>query len=146
MTHFKPETTKQRPLSEATMQPKPISQYKNRNIVAPSAFGEGQSGLAVLKELLQKRQQKAQNASIAQEPLPDKPQLSKGIPCPLEQNKAIKRSRPVTLSRKSRSPRSTKSKEKQQNLQKWNLQASRLLVALIILYLMTAPFFFRPWF
>ncbi|NXP96757.1 REV3L polymerase, partial [Vidua macroura] len=118
MSHFKPETTKQRPLSEATMQPKPISQYKNRNIVAPSAFGEGQSGLAVLKELLQKRQQKAQNASIAQEPLPDKPQLSKGIPCPLEQNKAIKRSRPVTSSRKSRSPRSTKPKEKTAKLAK----------------------------
>uniref|UniRef100_A0A8C5JPK4 DNA polymerase zeta catalytic subunit n=1 Tax=Junco hyemalis TaxID=40217 RepID=A0A8C5JPK4_JUNHY len=118
MSHFKPETTKQRPLSETTMQPKPISQYKNRNIVAPSAFGEGQSGLAVLKELLQKRQQKAQNASMAQEPLPDKTQLSKGIPCPLEQNKAIKRSRPVTSSRKSRSPRSTKPKEKTAKLAK----------------------------
>ncbi|KAM4902870.1 DNA polymerase zeta catalytic subunit [Sylvia borin] len=118
MSHFKPETTKQRPLSETIVQPKPVSQYKNRNIVAPSAFGEGQSGLAVLKELLQKRQQKAQNASIAQEPLPEKPQLSKGIPCSLEQNKAIKRSRSVTSSRKSRAPRSTKPREKTAKLPK----------------------------
>uniref|UniRef100_A0A8C5TAZ1 Uncharacterized protein n=1 Tax=Malurus cyaneus samueli TaxID=2593467 RepID=A0A8C5TAZ1_9PASS len=118
MSHFKPETAKQRLLSETTTQPKPISQYKNRSIVAPSAFGEGQSGLAVLKELLQKRQQKAQNASVAKEPLPDKTQLNKGIPCPLEQNKAIKRSRSVTSSRKSRTPRSTKPKERTAKLSK----------------------------
>ncbi|KAJ7418270.1 DNA polymerase zeta catalytic subunit [Willisornis vidua] len=118
MSHFNPETVKQRSLSETTIQPKPISQYKNRNIVAPSAFGEGQSSLAVLKELLQKRQQKAQNANVTQEPLPDKPQLSRGIACPLEQNKAIKRSRSVMSSRKSRAPRSTKPKEKTTKLSK----------------------------
>ncbi|KGL78713.1 DNA polymerase zeta catalytic subunit, partial [Tinamus guttatus] len=118
MSHFKPETVKQRPLSETTMQPKPISQYKNRTIVTPSAFSEGQSGLAVLKELLQKRQQKAQNANASQEPVSVKMPLSKSTPCPLEQNKAIKRSRTVTSPRKARAPRSTKPKEKTPRLSK----------------------------
>nr|XP_009680867.1 PREDICTED: DNA polymerase zeta catalytic subunit [Struthio camelus australis] len=118
MSHFKPETVKQRPLSETTMQPKPISQYKNRTAVTPSSFSEGQSGLAVLKELLQKRQQKAQNASVTQEPLSVKTQLSRSTPCPLEQNKAIKRSRSVASPRKSRAPRNTKSKEKTPKLSK----------------------------
>ncbi|NXY81202.1 REV3L polymerase, partial [Alcedo cyanopectus] len=118
MSHFKPEAVKQRPLSETTTQPSPISQYKNRTIVAPSAFSEGQSGLAVLKELLQKRQQKAQNANVTQEPLPPKTQLSRSMPCPLEQNKAIKRSRAVTSPRKSRAPRNTKPKEKTPKLSK----------------------------
>ncbi|XP_062428626.1 DNA polymerase zeta catalytic subunit [Rhea pennata] len=118
MSHFKPETVKQRPLSETTMQPKPISQYKNRTIVTPSAFGEGQSGLAVLKELLQKRQQKAQNANVTQEPLSVKTQLSGSTPRPLEQNKAVKRSRSVTSPRKSRTPRNTKPKEKAPKLSK----------------------------
>ncbi|NWJ04997.1 REV3L polymerase, partial [Crypturellus undulatus] len=118
MSRFKPETIKQRPLSETTMQPKPISQYKNRTIVTPSAFSEGQSGLAVLKELLQKRQQKAQNANASQEPVSVKTPLSKSTPCPLEQNKAIKRSRTVTCPRKARTPRSTKPKEKTPRLSK----------------------------
>ncbi|XP_015714084.1 DNA polymerase zeta catalytic subunit isoform X1 [Coturnix japonica] len=117
MSHFKPETVKQKSLPETTTQPKPISQYKNRTIVAPSAFSEGQSGLAVLKELLQKRQQKAQNANATQEPLPVKAQLSKGTPCPPEQNKAIKRSRSATP-RKPRTPRNTKPKEKTPKLSK----------------------------
>lgn len=117
MSHFKPETVKQKSPSETTTQPKPISHYKNRTIVAPSAFSEGQSGLAVLKELLQKRQQKAQNANVTQEPLPVKTQLSRGTPCPLEQNKAIKRSRSATP-RKPRAPRNTKPKEKTPKLSK----------------------------
>ncbi|NXH09862.1 REV3L polymerase, partial [Bucco capensis] len=118
MSHFKPETAKQRSLSETTIKQKPISQYKNRTIVAPSAFSEGQSGLAVLKELLQKRQQKAQNANAAQEPTPAKPQLSRNTPCPLEQSKAIKRSRSITSPRKSRAPRNTKPREKTAKLSK----------------------------
>uniref|UniRef100_A0A8C0R3U3 DNA polymerase zeta catalytic subunit n=1 Tax=Canis lupus dingo TaxID=286419 RepID=A0A8C0R3U3_CANLU len=89
MSNFKPERVKQRSLSEAISQTKALSQCKSRNVSTPSAFGEGQSGLAVLKELLQKRQQKAQN-----------------------QNKTVKRTRSVTSSRKPRTPRSTKPKEK----------------------------------
>ncbi|NXA54879.1 REV3L polymerase, partial [Nothocercus julius] len=118
MSHFKPETAKQRPLSETTTQTKPISQYKNRTVVTPSAFSEGQSGLAVLKELLQKRQQKAQNANASQEPVSVKTPLSRSTPCPLEQNKPIKRSRTVTSPRKARAPRSTKPKEKTPRLSK----------------------------
>uniref|UniRef100_A0A8C0MHD9 DNA polymerase zeta catalytic subunit n=1 Tax=Canis lupus familiaris TaxID=9615 RepID=A0A8C0MHD9_CANLF len=112
MSNFKPERVKQRSLSEAISQTKALSQCKSRNVSTPSAFGEGQSGLAVLKELLQKRQQKAQNANIMQDPLSNKHQPNKNISGSLEQNKTVKRTRSVTSSRKPRTPRSTKPKEK----------------------------------
>uniref|UniRef100_A0A8C8SKD4 DNA polymerase zeta catalytic subunit n=1 Tax=Pelusios castaneus TaxID=367368 RepID=A0A8C8SKD4_9SAUR len=112
MSHFKPERTKHQSLSETTLLAKTISQCKNRTVVTPSAFSEGQSGLAVLKELLQKRQQKAQHADIMQEPLSVAPQLNKNISCSPEQHKGIKRSRSVTSPRKARTPRNTKTKEK----------------------------------
>ncbi|XP_045721283.1 DNA polymerase zeta catalytic subunit isoform X1 [Mirounga angustirostris] len=112
MSNFKPERVKQRSLSEAISQTKALSQCKSRNVSTPSTFGEGQSGLAVLKELLQKRQQKAQNANIMQDPLSNKHQPNKNISGSLEQNKTIKRTRSVTSSRKPRTPRSTKPKEK----------------------------------
>ncbi|XP_045400148.1 DNA polymerase zeta catalytic subunit isoform X3 [Lemur catta] len=111
MSNFKPERVKQRSLSEAISQTKALSQCKNRNVSTHSAFGEGQSGLAVLKELLQKRQQKAQNADM-QDPLPNKNQPNKNISDSLEHNKANKRTRSVTSPRKPRTPRSTKPKEK----------------------------------
>ncbi|XP_034622780.1 DNA polymerase zeta catalytic subunit [Trachemys scripta elegans] len=112
MSHFKPERIKHRSLSETISQTKTISQCENRTVMTPSAFSEGQSGLAVLKELLQKRQQKAQHAGILQEPLSASPQINKSISCSPEQHKAIKRSQSVTSSRKSRTPRNTKPKEK----------------------------------
>ncbi|XP_014636650.1 PREDICTED: DNA polymerase zeta catalytic subunit isoform X1 [Ceratotherium simum simum] len=112
MSNFKPERVKQRSLSEAISQTKALSQCKNRNVSTPSGFGEGQSGLAVLKELLQKRQQKAQNANIMQDPLSNKHQPNKNISGSLEHNKTIKRTRSVTSPRKPRTPRSTKPKEK----------------------------------
>ncbi|NWU99936.1 REV3L polymerase, partial [Upupa epops] len=118
MSQFKPEAVKHKSLSETTVQPKPVSQYRNRTVMAPSVFSEGQSGLAVLKELLQKRQQKAQTANAAQEPLPAKTQPSGSVPCPHEQSKAVKRSRSVASPRKSRAPRSTKPKEKTPKLSK----------------------------
>ncbi|XP_037376134.1 DNA polymerase zeta catalytic subunit isoform X2 [Talpa occidentalis] len=130
MSNFKPERVKQRSLSEAISQTKALSQCKNRNVSAPSAFGEGQSGLAVLKELLQKRQQKAQNSNIMQDPLPNKHQPNKNISGSLEQNKTIKRTRSVTSPRKPRTPRSTKPKEKIPKLLKvesLNLQKSSQL-------------------
>ncbi|XP_074846819.1 DNA polymerase zeta catalytic subunit [Carettochelys insculpta] len=112
VSHFKPEKIKHQSLSEATSQTKTIPQCKNRTVVTPSAFSEGQSGLAVLKELLQKRQQKAQHAGIMQEPLPVTPKINKSISSSPEQHKAIKRSQSVTSPRKSRIPRNTKPKEK----------------------------------
>uniref|UniRef100_A0A452FRC1 DNA polymerase zeta catalytic subunit n=1 Tax=Capra hircus TaxID=9925 RepID=A0A452FRC1_CAPHI len=112
MSNFKPERIKQKPLSEAVSQTKALSQCRNRNVSAPSAFGEGQSGLAVLKELLQKRQQKAQNANSIQDPLSNKQQPDKNISVSLEHNKSVKRTRSVTSPRKPRTPRSTKPKEK----------------------------------
>ncbi|XP_023368247.1 DNA polymerase zeta catalytic subunit [Otolemur garnettii] len=130
MSNFKPERVKQRSLSEAVSQTKGLSQCKNRNISTHSAFGEGQSGLAVLKELLQKRQQKAQNASTMQDPLPNKLQPNKNISGSLEHNKANKRTRSVTSPRKPRTPRSTKPKEKIPKLLKvdsLNLQNSSQL-------------------
>ena len=112
MSNFKPERVKQKPLSEAVSQTKALSQCRNRNVSTPSAFGEGQSGLAVLKELLQKRQQKAQNANSIQDPLSNKQQPNKNISVSLEHNKSVKRTRSVTSPRKPRTPRSTKPKEK----------------------------------
>ncbi|TKC36815.1 hypothetical protein EI555_016562, partial [Monodon monoceros] len=112
MSNFKPERVKQRSLSEAISQTKALSQCRNRNVSTPSTFGEGQSGLAVLKELLQKRQQKAQNANSMQDPLSNKQQPNKNISHSLEHNKSIKRTRSVTSPRKPRTPRSTKPKEK----------------------------------
>ncbi|XP_004673831.1 PREDICTED: DNA polymerase zeta catalytic subunit isoform X2 [Condylura cristata] len=130
MSNFKPERVKQRSLSEAMSQTKALSQCKSQNVSAPSAFGEGQSGLAVLKELLQKRQQKAQNSNIMQDPLPNKHHPSKNISDSFEQNKTIKRTRSVTSPRKPRTPRSTKPKEKIPKLIKvdsLNLQKSSQL-------------------
>ncbi|XP_077875575.1 DNA polymerase zeta catalytic subunit isoform X2 [Ictidomys tridecemlineatus] len=118
MSNFKPERVKQRSLSEAISQTKALSQCKSQNVSAPSAFGEGQSGLAVLKELLQKRQQKAQNANTTQDPLPVKHQPNKNMSGSLEQNKVNKRTRSVTSPRKPRTPRSTKPKEKTPRLLK----------------------------
>uniref|UniRef100_A0A8C3WFA4 DNA polymerase zeta catalytic subunit n=1 Tax=Catagonus wagneri TaxID=51154 RepID=A0A8C3WFA4_9CETA len=127
MSNFKPERIKQRSLSEAISQTKALSQCRNRNVSTPSAFGEGQSGLAVLKELLQKRQQKAQNANSMQDPLSIKQQASKNTSGSLEHNKSIKRTRSVTSPRKPRTPRSAKPKEKIPKLHKvdsLNLQNS----------------------
>ncbi|XP_004874677.1 DNA polymerase zeta catalytic subunit isoform X2 [Heterocephalus glaber] len=126
MSNFKPERVKQRSLSEAISQTKSLSQCKNQTVSTPSAFGEGQSGLAVLKELLQKRQQKAQNANIMQDSLSNKQQPNKIISSSLE-HKANKRTRSVTSPRKPRIPRSTKPKEKTPKLLKTdslNLQNS----------------------
>lgn len=110
VSNFKPERVKQKS-SEAVSQTKAFSQCKSQNVSAPSAFGEGQSGLAVLKELLQKRQQKAQNANIMQDPLSNNHQPN-NISVPLEHNKTTKRTRSVTSPRKPRTPRSTKPKDK----------------------------------
>ncbi|XP_063108437.1 DNA polymerase zeta catalytic subunit isoform X2 [Cavia porcellus] len=111
MSNFKPEKAKQRSLSQAISQTKALSQCKNQTVSTPSAFVEGQSGLAVLKELLQKRQQKAQNANIMQDSLTSKQPPNKIISGSLE-HKANKRTRAVTSPRKPRTPRSTKPKEK----------------------------------
>ncbi|XP_069880851.1 DNA polymerase zeta catalytic subunit isoform X2 [Dipodomys merriami] len=112
MSNFKPDKVKQRSLSEAISPTKTLSHCKNQNMSTPSSFGEGQSGLAVLKELLQKRQLKAQNANITQDQLSNKHQPNRNISGSLEHNKANKRTRSVTSPRKPRTPRSTKPKEK----------------------------------
>ncbi|KAM5256763.1 DNA polymerase zeta catalytic subunit [Ctenodactylus gundi] len=118
MSNFKPERVKQRSLSEAISQTKALSQCKSQNVSSPSAFGEGHSGLAVLKELLQKRQQKAQNMNSAQDSLANKQQPSKIACGSLESNKANRRTRSVTSPRKPRTPRSTKPKGKTPKLLK----------------------------
>ncbi|XP_053161604.1 DNA polymerase zeta catalytic subunit isoform X1 [Hemicordylus capensis] len=113
MSHFNSEKNKnQKVLSEATIsQTKADSQCKGKTLVTPSVFSEGHSGLAVLKELLQKRQQKAHMNNM-HEQLSVKTQLNRDISYPLDQNKSIKRSRSVTSPRKPRTPRDKKSKEK----------------------------------
>ncbi|XP_057618635.1 DNA polymerase zeta catalytic subunit isoform X1 [Chionomys nivalis] len=110
MSNFKPERVKQRSLSEAVSQTKALSQCKNQNVSTPSVFGEGQSGLAVLKELLQKRQQKAQSANVVQDSTSSN-QTDKSISVPVEHKKTSKRTRSVTSPRKPRTPRRTKPKE-----------------------------------
>lgn len=110
MSNFKPEKVKQRSLSEAISQTKALSQCKNQNMSTPSVFGEGQSGLAVLKELLQKRQQKAQSANVVQDSASSN-QTEKNISVSVEHKKTSKRTRSVTSPRKPRTPRRTKPKE-----------------------------------
>lgn len=110
MSNFKPEKVKQRSLSEAISQTKALSQCKNQNVSTPSVFGEGQSGLAVLKELLQKRQQKAQSTNVIQDSA-SAHQPDKNVSVSNEHKKANKRTRPVTSPRKPRTPRRTKPKE-----------------------------------
>lgn len=110
MSNFKPEKVKQRSLSEAISQTKALSQCKNQNVSTPSVFGEGQSGLAVLKELLQKRQQKAQSANVVQDSASSN-QTEKIISVSVEHKKTSKRTRSVTSPRKPRTPRRTKPKE-----------------------------------
>lgn len=110
MSNFKPERVKQRSLSEAVSQTKALSQCKNQNVSTPSVFGEGQSGIAVLKELLQKRQQKAQSANVVQDSTSSN-QTDKNISVPVEHKKTSKRTRSVTSPRKPRTPRRTKPKE-----------------------------------
>lgn len=110
MSNFKPEKVKQRSLSEAVSQTKALSQCKNQNVSTPSVFGEGQSGLAVLKELLQKRQQKAQSANVVQDSTSSN-QTDKNISVSVEHKKTSKRTRSVTSPRKPRTPRRTKPKE-----------------------------------
>ncbi|XP_029398361.1 DNA polymerase zeta catalytic subunit isoform X4 [Mus pahari] len=110
MSNFKPEKVKQRSLSEAISQTKALSQCKNQNVSTPSVFGEGQSGLAVLKELLQKRQQKAQSTNVVQDSTSTH-QPDKNISVSNEHKKTNKRTRAVTSPRKPRTPRRTKPKE-----------------------------------
>ncbi|KAJ6660281.1 hypothetical protein lerEdw1_017981 [Lerista edwardsae] len=112
MSHFNPEKTKkQKTLSETISQSKTDSQCKSKTLVTPSPFSEGHTGLAVLKELLQKRQQKVHVNSI-HEQLSVKAQLNRSVSYPLDQNKSIKRLRSVTSPRKPRIPKDKKSKEK----------------------------------
>ncbi|XP_031203625.1 DNA polymerase zeta catalytic subunit isoform X2 [Mastomys coucha] len=126
MSNFKPEKVKQRSLSEAISQTKALSQCKNQNVSTPSVFGEGQSGLAVLKELLQKRQQKAQSTNVVQDSTSTH-QPDKNISVSNEHKKASKRTRPVTSPRKPGSPRRRKPKEqppRRLRVDPLNLQAS----------------------
>ncbi|XP_053237663.1 DNA polymerase zeta catalytic subunit [Podarcis raffonei] len=118
MSHFNPEKNiKQKGLSETTSQTKADSQCKGKTLVTPSAFSEGHSGLAVLKELLQKRQQKA-HLNNMHEQLSFKTQLNRSASYPLDQNKSVKKSRSVASPRNPRTSREKKSKEKNLKLLK----------------------------
>lgn len=117
MSHFNSEKNiKQHAVSEKVPQTKMDSQCLSKTLVTP-AFSEGHSGLAVLKELLQKRQQKAL-AHNMHEQMSVKPQLTGAVSYPLDQNKLIKRSRSVITPRKPRAPKDKKSKEKPRKLLK----------------------------
>ncbi|KAJ7341843.1 hypothetical protein JRQ81_007346 [Phrynocephalus forsythii] len=112
MPHFNPEKKiKQRCLSEEISQTKSDFQCKGKTHVTSSAFSDGQSGLAVLKELLQKRQQRV-NVNNMHEQLSIKNQLCRGASYPPDQNKSVKKARSVASPRKPRTPKDKKSKEK----------------------------------
>ncbi|XP_060609160.2 DNA polymerase zeta catalytic subunit [Anolis sagrei] len=111
MAHFSSEKImKQKGLSETISQAKSDSHCKGKTLVTPSAFSEGHSGLAVLKELLQKRQQRVQ-ANSMQTVKTVKTQLSRSVSYPPDKIKPIKKSRSIASSRKPRSPRDKKSKK-----------------------------------
>ncbi|XP_058029850.1 DNA polymerase zeta catalytic subunit isoform X2 [Ahaetulla prasina] len=112
VAHFSPEkNTKQKVVSETTSQAQTDSQCKSKSLVTPSAFNEGHSGLAVLKELLQKRQQKMHMNNI-HEQATVKSQSNIDASFPLDSNKPAKKSCSVASSRKPRIPKDKKSKEK----------------------------------
>ncbi|KAG8123938.1 hypothetical protein E2320_019316, partial [Naja naja] len=111
VSHFSPEkNTKQKVVSETISQAQTDSQCKSKGLVSPSAFIEGHSGLAVLKELLQKKQQKMQMNNIHGQ-ASAKSQSNIDSSFPLDSNKPAKKTCSVA-SRKPRIPRDKKSKEK----------------------------------
>ncbi|XP_026522470.1 DNA polymerase zeta catalytic subunit [Notechis scutatus] len=112
VSHFSPEkNTKQKVVSETISQAQTDSQCKSKGLVTPSAIIEGHSGLAVLKELLQKRQQKMQMNNIHGQ-ASAKSQSNIDASFPLDSNKPAKKTCSVASSRKPRIPRDKKSKEK----------------------------------
>ncbi|XP_007426650.1 DNA polymerase zeta catalytic subunit isoform X1 [Python bivittatus] len=112
VSHFNPEkNTKQKGLSETISQAQTDSQCKGKGLVTASAFSEGHSGLAVLKELLQKRHQKMHMNNI-HEQASVKSQLNRDASFPLDANKPVKKTCSVASPRKPRIPRDKKSKEK----------------------------------
>ncbi|XP_070589453.1 DNA polymerase zeta catalytic subunit [Erythrolamprus reginae] len=111
VSHFSPEkNTKQKVVSETISQAQTDSQCKSKGVVTPSAFNEGHSGLAVLKELLQKRQQKMHMKIHEQASLKSQSNIDASFP--LNSNKPPKKSCSVASSRKPRIPRDKKSKVK----------------------------------
>uniref|UniRef100_A0A8C5WZ88 DNA polymerase zeta catalytic subunit n=1 Tax=Laticauda laticaudata TaxID=8630 RepID=A0A8C5WZ88_LATLA len=112
VSHFSPEkNTKQKVMSETISQAQTDSQCKSKGLVTPSAIIEGHSGLAVLKELLQKRQQKMQMNNINGQ-ASAKSQSNIDASFPLDSKKPAKKTFSVASSRKPRIPRDKKSKEK----------------------------------
>ncbi|XP_005990940.1 DNA polymerase zeta catalytic subunit isoform X2 [Latimeria chalumnae] len=105
ISNFTFESKKQTSVSETTCST--IAQGKNGG--KSLLTNEGQSGLAVLKELLQKKRQKA---SSPQEHL-SSPPLNRITSCPIVQNMTKnKKPRSTTPSKKPRAPRNTKPKDK----------------------------------
>ncbi|XP_029451114.1 DNA polymerase zeta catalytic subunit isoform X2 [Rhinatrema bivittatum] len=108
MSNFPPQRIKQTCISEITSCSKIISDPTNKIVGTSPAAVEGQSGIAVLKELLHKRQQKVHTSAVQE--LLDRPQVNRNICCLPEQNTANKRTRCVTSPRRPRTPRKPKEK------------------------------------
>ncbi|KAM4771033.1 DNA polymerase zeta catalytic subunit [Rhinophrynus dorsalis] len=75
--------------------------------VSPQAILDGHSGIAVLKQLLQKKQQKAEVANVLEESIG---KLKEGLSCAPEPKCTNKKSYCATTNKKPRAPRSTKPK------------------------------------
>ncbi|XP_030055078.1 DNA polymerase zeta catalytic subunit isoform X2 [Microcaecilia unicolor] len=99
---------KQACISETTSCSKITSQPTNKIVGTSPAAVDGQLGIAVLKELLHKRQQKVQMSTVQE--LSSRPQQNKNISCLPDENGTNERSRSVTSPRRPRTPRKPKEK------------------------------------
>lgn len=86
ISNFTPKKVKQRSLSDTTADDKAVACFRNKCGKELFPFNTGQSSLAVLKELLQKRQLKLQRANEPSR----KPQLNRSISYPSEQSDSSK--------------------------------------------------------
>uniref|UniRef100_A0A8D0DQT0 DNA polymerase zeta catalytic subunit n=1 Tax=Salvator merianae TaxID=96440 RepID=A0A8D0DQT0_SALMN len=112
MSHFNNEKSiKQKDIAETISHTKADSQCKGKMLITPSVFSDGHSSLAVLKELLQKRQQKTLVNNM-HEQLSVKIPLNRSASYPLDQNKSVKKPSSVISQRKPRTSRYKKSEEK----------------------------------
>ncbi|XP_051880157.1 DNA polymerase zeta catalytic subunit [Pristis pectinata] len=118
ISDFTPPRIKQKSVSETFLETNIISQSQksDQSVIMDSqtSMSNGQSSLTVLREMLQKRQQKAQQGN-AQSPLP-KPQFQRNISLTNEQNEFNRSSADADLSGSaaaahSKSPKDTCSKK-----------------------------------
>nr|XP_033795711.1 DNA polymerase zeta catalytic subunit isoform X2 [Geotrypetes seraphini] len=106
--NFPHQKIKEACISKTTLCPKITPQPTSKILGTSPAAGEGQLGIAVLKELLHKRQQKVQMSAVQE--FSSRTQQNKNISGLPEENGTNKRSPCVTSPRRPRTPRKPKEK------------------------------------